>query len=53
MLKQLAVEKCPETKGITLKTADALLIAIHGLEAHLSYKRELPWVYPRKMEKAL
>jgi len=40
-------------KGITLKTADALLIAIYGLEAHLSYKRELPWVQSRKMEKAL
>ena len=53
LLKNLAKDKCPETKGITLKTADALLIAIHGIEAHLSYKRGLPWVCPRKMEKAL
>ena len=53
ILKQLAIDKCPETKGITLKTADALLIGIYGLEAHLSYKRGLPWVCPRKMEKAL
>ena len=51
ILKQIAKEKCPETKRITLKTADALLIAIHGLEAHLSYDRELPWVYPRLVEK--
>jgi len=53
LLKQIAIDKCPEMKGITLKTADALLIAIYGLEAHLSYKRELPWVQSRKMEKAL
>ena len=53
LLKQLAIDKCPETKKITLKTADALLIGIYGLEAHLSYKRELPWVQPRLMEKAL
>tara|TARA_Y100000310_G_scaffold168047_1_gene168107 strand:+ start:112 stop:618 length:507 start_codon:yes stop_codon:yes gene_type:complete len=46
ILKQMAIDKCPETKGITLKTADALLIAIHGVEAHLSYDRELPWVHP-------
>ena len=53
ILKQMAIDRCPETKKITLKTADALLIGIYGVEAHLSHKRELPWVYPRKMEKAL
>ena len=53
ILKQLAIERCPETKKITLKTADALLIGIYGVEAHLSYKRELPWVYPRLTQKAL
>ena len=53
LLKQLAIDRCPDTKRITLKTADALLIGIYGLEAHLSYKRELPWVYPRLKEKAL
>ena len=52
-LKQIAMDRCPETKRITLKTADALLIAIYGLEAFLSYKRELPWVCPRQKEKAL
>ena len=36
MLKQMAIEKCPNTKKITLKTADALLIAIYGLEAVLN-----------------
>ena len=46
VLKQLAIDKCPNTKKITLKTADALLIAIYGVEAHLSYKRALPWVEP-------
>ena len=51
MLKQLAIDKCPSTKKITLKTADALLIAIYGLEAHLSYKRALPWVEPKNKEK--
>ena len=53
LLKQMAIDRCPETKKITLKTADALLIGIYGVEAHLSHKCELPWVYPRKMEKAL
>ena len=47
LLKQMAIDRCPETKKITLKTADALLIGIYGVEAHLSHKRELPWVYPR------
>ena len=51
ILKQVAKEKCPETKGITLKTADALLIAIHGIEAHLSTEYDLPWVDPTKLEK--
>ena len=46
ILKQIAIEKCPNTKKITLKTADALLIAIYGVEAHLSYKCTLPWVEP-------
>ena len=46
MLKQIAKEKCPNTNKVTLKTADALLIAIYGIEAHLSFKRELPWVEP-------
>ena len=53
ILKQMAIDRCPNIKGITLKTADALLIGIYGLEAHLSSQRELPWVYPRKMEKVL
>ena len=51
MLKQMAIDRCPETKRITLKTADALLIAIYGVEVDLSYKRELPWVYPTLKEK--
>ena len=36
ILKQMAIERCPDTKKITLKTADALLIAIYGLEAVLN-----------------
>ena len=32
MLKQIAMDKYPDTKKITLKTADALLIALYGLE---------------------
>ena len=51
ILKQMAIEKCPSTKKITLKTADALLIAIYGVEAHLSFKHGLPWVEPQKEEK--
>ena len=46
ILKQMAMDRCPSAKKITLKTADALLIAIYGIEAHLSYKRELPWAEP-------
>ena len=38
ILKQMAIDKCPKTKGITLKTADALLIGIYGLEAVLGDK---------------
>ena len=53
ILKQMAIDRCPDMKGITLKTADALLIAIYGLEAHLSYKRELPWYHHALKEKAL
>ena len=53
ILKQMAIEKCPNTKKVTLKTADALLIAIYGVEAHLSYKRGLPWVEPKKKEKVV
>ena len=51
ILKQIAIERCPSTKKITLKTADALLIAIYGVEAHLSYKNALPWVQPNLVEK--
>ena len=40
-----------DTLGITLKTSDALLIAIYGMEAHLSHERELPWVEPSLDEK--
>ena len=35
ILKQMAIDKYPNTKGITLKTADALLIALYGREAIL------------------
>jgi len=38
ILKQMAKDKYPKTKGITLKTADALLIALYGLEEFLSYR---------------
>lgn len=51
ILKQMAIDRCPSTKKITLKTADALLIAIYGIEAHLSQERALPWVEPALMEK--
>ena len=51
ILKQIAKDKCPNTKKITLKTADAILIAIYGLEAYLSNKRELPWAEPKKSKK--
>ena len=39
-LKQMAKDKFPETKKITLKTADALLIALYGREAILSTKHD-------------
>ena len=35
ILKQMAIDKYPNTKGITLKTADALLIALYGRDAIL------------------
>ena len=51
VLKKMAMDRCPSTKRITLKTADALLIAIYGVEAHLSYNRGLPWTEPVNTEK--
>ena len=51
MLKQMAIERCPGLKKVTLKTADAILIAIYGMEAYLSYKKTLPWVMPEEAEK--
>ena len=51
-LKQLAIERCPGIKRITLKTCDALLIAVYGMEAFLSYKSAIPWVMSKKLEKA-
>ena len=46
ILKQMAKEKCPNIKKVTLKTADAILIAIYGIEAHLSPDNSKPWVEP-------
>ena len=40
-------------RQITLKTADALLIAIYGIEAYLSYENSKPWVEPIKHEKVV
>ena len=51
ILKQISKERCPNTKKITLKTADALLIAIYGIEAHLSSVGTEPWVEPQKEKK--
>ena len=51
LLKQLAIDKCPEVKRVTLKTCDALLIAIYGLEGGLIEESSLPKVYPRKLKK--
>ena len=34
--KEIAMKRNPETKGITLSTADALLIAMYGKEVLLS-----------------
>jgi len=48
VLKQMAIERCPSAKKITLKTADALLIAIYGVEAYLSYANAPVWVEPQK-----
>ena len=48
ILKQMAKDRCPNAKKVTLKTADALLIAIYGVEAHLSSNHSLPWVEPQK-----
>ena len=51
-LKQMAIDRCPYIKRVTLKTCDAIMIAIWGLEAHLSYKKALPWVQPKELEKS-
>ena len=51
LLKKLANDRCPDTKGITLKTCDALLIGIYGLETHLSYENSPAWVHPQEKEK--
>ena len=51
ILKQIAIKKCPSTKKITLKTADALLIAIYGVETHLSSVNDKPWVEPVLLKK--
>jgi hypothetical protein len=51
ILKQIAKERCPNIKKVTLKTADALLIAIYGVEAHLSSSSAKPWVEPVLSEK--
>ena len=51
ILKQMARERCPNIKKVTLKTADALLIAIYGVEAHLSSSNAKPWVEPQKVKK--
>ena len=47
----MAIDRCPSTKKITLKTADALLIAIYGVEAHLSSASAIPWVEPHLKKK--
>ena len=52
ILKQIAKDKCPSVKKITLKTADALLIAIYGIEAHLSKDNSKPWVEPRLIKES-
>ena len=50
VLKQIAIDKCPGVKRITLKTCDALLIAIHGVDTYLSYKNSKPWSMSIKEE---
>jgi len=51
ILKQMAIERCPNVKKVTLKTADAILIAIYGIEAHLSSANAKPWVEPHLKKK--
>ena len=51
LLKQMAIDRCPGIKRITLKTCDALLIAIYGVEAYLSPVNAKPWSMPTKAEK--
>ena len=51
VLKQMAIERCPNAKKVTLKTADAILIAIYGIEAHLSPANAKPWVEPHLKKK--
>ena len=51
MLKQMAIERCPGIKRVTLKTCDAILIAIYGVEAHLSYENSKPWSMSTEVEK--
>ena len=51
MLKQMAIERCPGIKRVTLKTCDAILIAIYGVEAYLSHENSKPWSMPTKVEK--
>ena len=48
----MAIERCPNIKRITLKTADALLIAIYGVEALLMRDSDLPWVSPTVLEES-
>ena len=50
-LKQMAIDRCPGIKRVTLKTCDAIMIAIWGLEAHLSLEGASPWVQPGNLEK--
>ena len=48
----MAIDRCPYIKRVTLKTCDDIMIAIWGLETYLSYKRALPWVQPKELEKS-
>ncbi|OUW96274.1 MAG: hypothetical protein CBD97_01730 [Pelagibacteraceae bacterium TMED237] len=50
VLKQMAIDRCPGVKKITLKTCDAVLIAIYGIEAYLSYENSKPWSMPTEEE---
>ncbi len=47
ILKKMAKDRAPDTLGVTLKTADALLIAIYGIETYLNK----PWVNDSLIEK--